>query len=133
MPSLRTEHGVPNPSNRDRGAIGPGVVRRLVQKPLRLTAMIGALAFGLSACDSGATTQIGSNGRSIEVNGGSSHSVSSTPDGHVITVDGLVIAITAEAITIGDADPRPLADWQDLEVVVDDGDVSITVDGETLE
>ena len=102
------------------------------RKTFRLAALAGILAFGLAACDSGATTQIGSNGRDIEVKGGSSHSVSSTPDGHVITVDGMAITVTAEAITVGDGTPQPLDDWQSLMVEVDDDDVSITVDGEEL-
>ena len=100
--------------------------------PLRLAALAGVVAFGLAACDSGATTQIGSNGRDIEVKGGSNHAVSSTPEGHVITVDGLAITVTAEAITVGDGAPQPLDDWQSLEVEVDDDAVSITVDGEEL-
>ena len=102
------------------------------RNPLRLAVLSGILACALAACDSGATTQIGSDGRDIEVKGGSSHSVSSTPDGHVVTVDGLTITITADAITVGDGEPQPLADWQSLEVEVDDDAVSITVDGEDL-
>ena len=103
-----------------------------VRGSLRLAALAGVVAFGLAACDSGATTQIGSNGRDIEVKGGSSHAVSSTPDGHVITVDGMAITVTAEAITVGDGTPQPLDDWQSLTVEVDDDTVSITVDGEAL-
>lgn len=119
---------------RHEGAETPPVAptRPSTRGPLRLAALAAVVAVGLAACDSGATTQIGSNGRDIEVKGGSSHSVSSTPEGHVITVDGLAITVTAEAITVGDGEPQPLSDWQSLEVDVDDDAVSIRVDGEAL-
>ena len=116
---------------RRRDADTPVPVNR--SRRLRLAALSGVMAFALAACDSGATTQIGSNGRDIEVKGGSSHAVSSTPDGHVITVDGLAITVTAEAITVGDTEPRPLSDWQSLAVEVDGETVSIRVDGEAVD
>jgi hypothetical protein len=105
------------------------------RRPARARALapLVAAAALLAACDDGATTQIASDGREIEVTGGAAHSVESLGGGtHVVTVDGTRIEIAPGSVTVGDAAPVALEDWRSLTIQFDDGEAEIRADGESV-
>ena len=71
------------------------------------------------------------NGKTVTVIGGRSRSMSTSPSGASIVLDGTRIEMSGDVLSV-DGKDYPLADYREVEIESTEAGVSVRVDGETL-